>query len=840
MRRAPFPAAATALLLLALVTVFYPSLFLGHVLSPLDTLFEVPPWRGLHPTVGAANPSLEPVAVRTLPAVLELRRDGLDRAVWDPSRAGGGPGLLRWQLGLLWPFGLPGNLLLDEPFLVNGMALARLAVAFAGSFLLLRRIGVADLAAAAGAAGYALSGPLVTRWAEPAGAALATLPLLLATVVHPRGAAEPWRRLPVAAAAWLAFLASGDAAVVVVGSGVTLAVAVATRPPRLSRLLPQAVAAALAAAVLAPSFLLSAAVPAPARPSAPPSLGAETFRLLVDPFAWGSPRADTYQPPQGFEGFPYQDACLAVGWVVLALAAVGAAAGGRTGLRWLAAAAAALAAIGLPPVGRLLATLPGVDPAALPELAGFAALAIAGLAAIGLDRLLGLRHSRRWRAAGGLVAVSVVLQGGFLAGHLWAHLPESRARLRATPAVERVVSRLDPLEGWRVVALLDALPPDTPAAFGLEDLRSAAPVHPDYRALLGAVDPQSTSGASLRVNPATADLRHPLLDLLGTRFLLEPPGLRLVEFELGQDTLEVEPRNRLAGPLGPDTLVQELVLPPGCSRLALHATSGGREVTGSVEVRLVPLAPDADPSAWTLDAARLAVDGLAWLDLPGSERRPVAARLEVRGETRGRLWLRATGDPRALEGVLRLAGRALDVDLAPSFDTSGYAVLSDGADLRVWVNHHAQLRAFAVRRAIPGDLETLLAASPPIDTSTVVVLAPEVAASLPPMPEGGLAPGEVLAAVDAGPARLVLDATLAHPAVLVTSIPSSPLWRARVDGRPATPVTANGYFLALPLGPGDHRVELEAALPTLWYVGSGAGVVGLLAAAVLGRRRPTA
>jgi hypothetical protein len=263
-------------------------------------------------------------------------------------------------------------------------------------------------------------------------------------------------------------------------------------------------------------------------------------------------------------------------------------------------------------------------------------------------------------------------------------------------------------------------------------------------------------------------------------------------------------------------------------------------VSGVVAVRLELGASQRAAVDWTVDAARLDRDGLAWLDLPASQRRPLAARLLIRGQTRGQLWLRATGDPRALEGPLRVGGRQLDLDLGLSFDTSGFAVLRNGDDLRVWVNHHAQHRAFLVRRVVPGDLATLVEADPPVDTAAAVVLRPEVAAGLPPLPDREMGPEERLEVVAGSPSRLAVETTLTDPAVLVTTIPASPLWRARIDGEPGTLLEGNGLFLALPLAAGSHRVELEAAIPALWYVGSGAGLAGLLAAAVLSRRRPTA
>ncbi len=838
MRRREFPGAAAGLLLLMLVTVFFPSLFLGRVISPVDTLFDAPPWLGDRRASEAANPTLEPVAVSALPAALELRRDLFATAVWDPYRGAGGPGTLRWDRGLLWPFGLPGLLLLDEAYLVNGMVMVRLVVAFVGLTLLLGTTGVRGIAAAAGGAAFALSGPLVTRWADPGGAALATLPLLLFAVEHVRSAASPWRRMPILGLAWLAFLAAGDPPTTALGG--VLAIGLGLRPGaprRPGRLSAQLGAPAAAAAILAPAFLLAALTPSGQLPAPVRGWGSNVLSLLVDPFAWGSPRSDTYLPPIGLGSVAFADACLAVGWVTLALAAIGTIVGGRRSRGWTIGVAAALAALAFGPVGRIVAVLPGVDGAGLARIAGLAALGLAGLAAFGLDRLLQL-SAASWRStAGGLIAAAVVLEGGFLAGHLWPHLTPGRARIGATPAIRVAASLLDPLDPWRAAPLQDALPPDTATVFGIEDVRGSGPPDSAYRRIFEEIDPQASIAGELRLNAATADLRHPLLDLLGVRLLLEPPQVRLVEFGLGQDTLEVEPRDRVVGPLGSEPLVQELTLPEGCSRLGLHATDRGGTVAGTVTIGLEAVDRAAPLGSWRLDATALARDGLTWLDLPAAVDQHRHVRLRVRAEVTGSLWLRATSHEGSLAGQLTRGGRALGLDLAPSFDTSGYARLYEGADLRLWENRRALQRAFAVRRVVAGDLETLTAARPPLDTASTVVLPQAVAAALPPMPDRPLDRDERVTVVAATPSSLRIETVLRDPAVLVVTLRFSPLWRARVDAHPVRLEQANGLFLALPIGEGRRTVEIGARVPTLWYGVSAAGVALLIVIAAFSRRR---
>ena len=833
-----FPALTAGALLLVLVTVFFPTLFGTRVMSPLDTLLNAPPWHAQQHVVEATDPALRPVASRVLPELLELRREGLATAVWDPTLAAGGPGTLRWDHGLLWPFTLPLVPLVPETHLVNTLVLARLVVAFMGLWLLARRLGLSEVAAATGGAVYALAGPLVARWSLPSSAALATLPLLLWAVDSARSSPEPRRRLAGLTLVWLAFLAAGDPAITVLGGA--LAVGWAVLPGRTSSRgrVVQLAAPILATAILAPALALTAVARVPHRDGPVAGWGLQVARLLADPMAWGSPRAETYQPPEGLGDVPFADACLTPGLVALALAALGVAARRPAGLLWAAGAAISLAALAAAPVGRLVVRLPGIDPASLPEVAGLAALAFAVLAAFGVEGMARLAPSSTLRAALPLVVVAVVLEQGLLAGHLSAYLPTAEARLASTEGLERAVADRDPLNPMRVAPLLDMLPPDTASAFGLEDLRSAGPARLDYERWLAVIDPQAVGGDGLRLNAATADLTHPYLAFLGVRTLLEPSAPRLVEYALAQQAAEIEPRDRLVGPLDGRPIEQVLRLPEACSRVAVYATSRGEPISGDLEIELRGEPNGPTLGLWQVDAAALGRDGLVWLDLPIIPPESDRQRLVISGRPEGRLWLRGTSDPAALGGNLTWGGIRVDANLAPSFDTSGWAVAYDGSDLRLWVNRRAGRRFFLVRRAVPGDLSTVLAARPPLDLATMVVLPPESAAALsaklagtPPAPTEGVQVNQ------ASPSSADLEVDLEAPAVLVAAIPSSPLWRAQVDGRSRPLVTANGLFLALPLEAGRHQVELAARIAPLWYVGCGVGVVGLLVATFATRRR---
>gem|GEM_PF-1069487 len=846
MRSRPFPLLTVGVGLLAAVVVFFPSLFFGRVISPLDTVLTRPPWQATHHAVEVTNPELETAATTFVPRLLEARRSGLSTAVWSPHRACGGPGTMALSGGLLSPLVGPLVPWLAEANLLNGIVLGKLLLAFAGSLALQRRLGRSEAAAAVGAVAFALAGPLTARWLEPASATAAALPLLLWAVDRCVGSTGPLCALPVATVAWLVLLTGGDsegAAVAVTATAAWALFRAASGGP-----FPSLGLRGLAAALVA--LLLALLILAPAlaldrdtfdRASAAPDPQARGWglwvpRLLVDPMAWGDPRQDTFEPPRDVGATTFAACCLTPGMVALGLALVGAAWRWPGRLLWVGGAALPLAAIAWTPLSRLVESLPGVSSAT--ALAPLAALALSTLAAAGCDRLLPFAPGRTGRVLASSLAAAVVLEQGLLAGHMLAFLPPKAATLRPTPALDLVRSRLASRPD-RTAPLQDVLWPDTAAALRLDDVRTRGRVQDPYRRWLETFDPQVWGhfGTVLRLNAPTLDVGHPYLHALGARFLMEPPGLRVLEYTLGRAAVEVEGEPDRVGPLSGGEVVQELGLPAGCSRLGLLASSGDTEPEGSLEASLVDEVSAREVGRWTLDARTLAAEGLAWLDLPvlDPDRRHQLL-LQPRLSS-GELWLRCVRSTGALSGRLLSGGVEQPLDLALLFDQSGMCLLSDGPDLRLWEHRRALPRFWAVHGVIPGGLDEVLAASPPLplDRVAVVDAATFDALDLGVPPAGAR---ERVRLLGWTPSSYRLDVDLAAPALLASSIPHRPdLWRASLDGRPARTVLVNGMFIGLPLPAGSHSVRLDARLPPLWY---GCSLVGAVVAGYLvfaGRRR---
>jgi len=838
-------------LLLALTVVFFPALFFGRVVSPMDTVESGLPWRNVDRPVEVGNPELEDPAVHFLP-LAGLARRGLAGAVWNPFTACGMAGYLSWDAGVLAP--TTGLLLpwTDGVHFAGGMVLLKLLLAFWGAWLLAWSEGTGEVAATTGGLVYALALPLSARWLWPSSATAAALPVLVWTVSRAVRSGRPWRWGLPSALAWIAFLAGGDPTVTVGGlyllCGWALFLWIRGQRGRTPGFQVPLASGLVALALLAPSFALyrtaagSAGLQSPAAPRA--GLGRDGLRLLADPFALGDPRRGDFTPPPALEGYQLHDLAIGVGSVALALAVLGIASRRRGTGFWTVVMTAGLLAILWTPGARLLGLLPGLGREGPWALSAIPALAVALLAAWGaqaLEEAVPSPTLRRWAA---LLAVAVVLQQGAAAGHLLTWRRPADAVLPATPSI-RFLREATGKGPMRIAPLGDVLVPDTAQCFGLEDLRSSRGASAAYVRLLLAIDPQSSGhyGSGLRLNPATIDLTHPYLRALGARFLLEDPELHLVEFGLGRRTIEIEPRNRRLGPMGPGrtaSIVQDLHLPAGSSRMALNASSRGTPVEGALEVVLHDEVADQPVLRRTVDAGALARDGFAWLDLPPRLATFHRMRLSVQSHIKtGRLWLLRTSKPGALDGPLLWNGRRVSGDLGLSFDTSGYVRAADGPELRLWENRHAGSRFWIVREIRPGSLETVVRADPPLDLRRVAVLSPGDAdgagRSIRPVQPRGT---ERLVLLGWTASRYTLQSVLDSPGLLVGSISARPsLWHAEIDGQPVEPITTDGVFLGVPLPSGTHAVTLYAALPGSWLAISGLGLAGLIGLGILTGRK---
>jgi len=103
-------------------------------------------------------------------------------------------------------------------------------------------------------------------------------------------------------------------------------------------------------------------------------------------------------------------------------------------------------------------------------------------------------------------------------------------------------------------------------------------------------------------------------------------------------------------------------------------------------------------------------------------------------------------------------------------------------------------------------------------------------------------PGTLLEATRSGPGKWRIGSSGSRPALIVVAETYFPGWVAHVDGKRTPVLEADGAFVGVPVGAGDHRVTLEYTKPAAATVGRVVTMATLLLSAALllyplGRRR---
>ena len=160
-----------------------PALIPGHVLSPLDNLFQVAPWQAIAPGKVQANPALDDITQVFHPWVLYGAREiAAGRLpLWNPYAYTGAPFLSNPQTATLFPltwlaWALPPALALTLP------SLLKLVAAGLAMYWFLRLLALMPAPAFIGAAGYMLSSTLIAWLPWTFATTMVFVPLLFALV----------------------------------------------------------------------------------------------------------------------------------------------------------------------------------------------------------------------------------------------------------------------------------------------------------------------------------------------------------------------------------------------------------------------------------------------------------------------------------------------------------------------------------------------------------------------------------------------------------------------------------------------------------------------------------
>ena len=526
---------ASALLLVANVLFFWPVLFHGRVFSSHGAALAVSPWRSAQARDDPRARFLADPASGSEPFLRDLPA----KALWDPEAGGGSPGAINVVRGFLSPFAWIPALLLPESAIETGVLFLKLNAGFLFLFLFLRGRGLPETAASCGAAAWGWSGAQSAWWLWMQSSVTVAFPLLLLAIDRSRAERRFDRAVAPAAAAFLLFLSGGYPFMLAYGAAAALAWAGASAWKRPAKengraALRLAAAAVVASAVLYPAFRLSARVLRASGQIEARSGFAREIRLPARhallygfPLAPGDPAAGDYRPLTESRFETFGETAVGVGPAALALALFGVA--GKRHRRLSAfgilLAAAAAAALYVPPARALGESLPFLSAGLLERVKVLAVLGIAIAAAVGaeaLERVLAAAAPARRAGSAALpfiVGVPLVL----VAARVYPAVPPGDAVFAPTPgiaALERAA------KGSRFLATGWTLYPELAEPFGLEDVRGRLFFERDYRRLLSAADARiyGRTGTLLIADPATLDPASPVLDFLGVTAIAAAPG----------------------------------------------------------------------------------------------------------------------------------------------------------------------------------------------------------------------------------------------------------------------------------------------------------------------------
>jgi hypothetical protein len=799
-----------ALLSLAafLFVFFFPTFFMGRVLSPNDIIRSYDPWATAAPLT-AQNSTLNDIPTSYFTLMSLLQRDP-SAFHWNRFIASGVPGFASAGAAVITPLVSLPVLLLPEVLEYSGIVVMKLLVAFWFGYLWLRVERMGKKGAAAGAMVMAGAGVIAVWWLWPATNAIALYPALFFFAALLARGKQP--RFLVVALVVLSLALSGRPVEVLYGACFAV-LYFAIEAVRIRRIRPAPVLMAVGAAATA--LLIAAPFVAPflrllrvsgylegrSGASSQVFYPLEHLAAFFRPYRLGDPIAHFWLgdgrlgPANNFV-----ETTLFAGISVLVLAVAGLASG-RASRRffWAGALAVIIAGMfGFAPIAKAIAVIPGIEYSPLTRLRFLLPLPLGYLAAAGLMLL------RKRRLIATVVVAAVAVELGLFAAHFHPYLQPKDARVPATPTIEFLQSRRPP---FRVLPFFFYLFPNTSELFAIEDVRSHFTSELRYRQMLQQVEPQSFGqfGTILIFNSLHTRLDHPFLRLLGVRYLVEQPSIDILRWGVDKGAATVH-----SGPTavknGQHVDVPFTLAGSGHRLVEVRVSVGGR-AGGSLTMALLRPETGETVSSATSSAADLRTPKM-YLRLP-RDARP------------GSVW------------VIRIRATELDASVEEVRVTpSNLFLLRELPDGKVFENVTALPRYWAVWEGRRLPFERFLQDGN-FDPEREAVFETDMPEIAPVAPGARSARIQLL---EYGGTSDHLRVTAAAPFILSSSEKSSPDLRVTVDGKTVRHYLANGIFTAVPIPAGTHTVRFERrAGRGLWPLFA-VGLVMLVMGAIIDRR----
>jgi ABC-type antimicrobial peptide transport system permease subunit len=844
-------AAFTALVVWHFV-FFFPTLFMGRVVSPNDVFANFDPWSIVKP-LDVQNSVINdpPTSYFTLMSLLKSRPGAFH---WNPFVGSGIPGFGSSASAVLSPLIALPTLLLPLTWVYSGIVFLKLNVAFLFAYLWLREERLGRRGAAVGAIVFASAGPIAVRFLWQVTNATTLYPALLWIAVR----AARGKRTPVWMVALIAFsyALSGFPATMAYGVYVAVAyflvrVVVDGRrdPGTVWRRVVWAVTFDGAVMALAAGITLPSLVPMIQFIRRSGYLGMREdlstrlffplhhFRLFLDPYRLGSHAYLHWMgdPALGVLNNDVESTVYA-GLVALPLIVFGWLNGRAKSRFFFTAVLAVLLAgmFGFMPVARVLGLLPGLKYSWLTRLQVVVPLAVAYLAAAGAQLLTARRPKSLARRAEASRAVTFLRPAqailamalaalaatdlAVFAGRFHPYLTPAEAEIPPTPMTEYLQAQQRP---FRIAPFFIYLWPNVSELIRVEDVRSHFSSEAKYRRMLARIDPSSWGGMStiLSFNSLKFNFDDPLVSMLGVRYYIEHRNIDIVKWTTFKNTV----------PGVAEVKGDHVVIAAG--------TSAARHVRVDAEpfyaVEISPsIEGEAGPNA-RLDVALIKGD------------RVVDARSWSRSDVTvmNKIYIPLRPYARAGESVvvrLRPVNMTISV-LRGAADVAGDAPLYYGRvttpvvfdrelpDGRLFRNLGEVPRFVAVSQLRKMTDDAFLATRD-IDFAHEAIVTDPGVAVLPPASDA------VVTLKRYEDARQELDVDAPAATFLASSEKLTPELRLTVDGRTVKPLEINMLFAGVPIPAGNHHVVFSRRIGRGWWPVSGACAFVLFGWMVVGGR----
>lgn len=807
---------------------------MGRVLSPNDIYYNYDPWRSVR-TLESQNPIINdpPASYLTL---VSLLRDDPSSFHWNRYIASGVPGFGSVGAAVLSPFVLIAGLAVPLVAFYTALVFLKLNFSFWAAYLWLRHEWVGKRAAAGGAIVFAAAGSYAVWWLWQTTNATAIYPLVFVTIL--RLVRRQRVSLTLMALLATALLLSGfpAALVYVAYLGGLYAIFLMLREksvPPMGGLVRAFGACVIALLIVAPSlatfirFLHSTGYLAGRENAA--LLGPypiANLRLFIDPFFRGDPVAHRWSGAGTAVAAADNlvEASVYVGLLTLPLMLLGCfRSGWRSRFFWVGTAVVlVLLMFAHTPLEGVVGHLPGIRYSPLTRLRMLFPLAAAVLTANGLlqlDRVARRFMIQRRSMLIGLATLVVAYDLGFFAARFHPYLTREVAEVPATSTIRYLHALPGP---FRVAPMFDDFWPNSAELFRIEDIRSHFSSEERYRRMLQRIDPEvwGKSGTVLQFDALRMNFDDPFLALLNTRYYLEQPSIDILRWKVEEKTSKPAV-NAQTVVLQNGALISDVdIVSDAVRSLVVFPTIGGDVPTGSrVRARLERPEDGTIVGSVSLPAGAVAKSGKLYIPIRQRMKQDEHLLLTIESDGAS-LQLQRDGDGRVAYGSVA----------SPIVPTAEW---NDG---RVFEDLNALPRYFAVWNVASGNFEQLMQQKS-FDFSSAALVDGDSArfddvASVPPRQRRARFKVE---RYDGAEQRVVTDAAV--PFYFVASEKNDRDLTVRIDGQRVEVVPTDGLFSGFRVPAGRHVVVLQRVLGRRWWPASAAGLVLLVGATFVDRRR---